>query len=107
MIITRTGSAANHGPRSVALTNGTYSISNSGNVTFSHRRVRDFTGNAHHSYFIELGPSDIVAILAALAEAVLEKPERHDGYLAPALKSLCVLQAAAAGTLSTRRREER
>jgi len=83
MIITRAGSTKNHGSKAIQLPKGNYSVSQDGQgVTFSHGRVKDFAGDAHHSYFIEFKSADIEALLTALAVAARTRPDRLEVSLA-------------------------
>ena len=101
MLITRSGSAANHGHKSAKLDKPTFSKSKEpGGVVFTHAGARDFTTKSRHSYHIEISASDIEGTLLALSKAAQSQPAAFELTLAASLKPLCILQAVASGILA-------
>ena len=98
MRISRTGSASDHGTRSINFPSPTIEWSPSKTCLFIRQgAVKDFTSPGRHSYNIAISPSEVNAILNALAAAALLEPATIELQLAASLKALLQLQAVVAG----------
>jgi hypothetical protein len=98
MKIYRRGSSADHGESSVDLSSPSVEWSSSQNCALiTHRRAKDFTSDAHHSYRLSLSVEEFRQVLEVFALAAQQNPECFERELSGSLSALLKLQFVAAG----------
>lgn len=98
MKISRTGSDANHGTKSVNLPNPKFGwLKSVASLSIQHLRAKDFSSRSHHTYAMLVPIEEVNELLAALAKAALADPAAFEADLGPSMKSLAQLHAVAAG----------
>ena len=103
MKITRRGSSADHGPRSINLGNPTIKWNRKhGVVQILKSRIRDFATDSTHNYTIEISLSEIRKIIEVIgAEPVDEIPDTISEELSPCLREIIRLQKACIGSIGS------
>ena len=101
MKISRTGSAANHGIKTVTLASPKFAWSTiDSSLSIRNGRAKDFSTSSHHSYALSVSMQELNEFLAALAKAALANPEVIEAGLAPSLKHLAQIHGVVAGIIS-------
>ena len=101
MKISRTGSAANHGTKTVNLASPKFAWSTAdSSLNIRSGRAKDFSTSSHHSYAISVSMQELNELLAALAKAALANPQLLEAGLASSLKHLAQIHGVVAGIIS-------